>query len=90
MSVLDYWDFAYSEDPPVIALKQLYIFPINNGIKFKYFYRNSIIEILHFTTLTKKGRVPKRHRFKRRSLAAANSLPITLKYFIRLNLPNME
>ena len=64
MGVLDYWDFAYSEDPPVIALKQLYIFPINNGIKFKYFYRNSIIEILNFTTLTKKGRVPKRHRFK--------------------------
>ena len=64
MSVLDHWDFAYSEDPPVIALKQLYFILINNGIKFKYFYRNSIIEILNFTTLTKKGRVPKRHRFK--------------------------
>ena len=61
MSVLDYWDFAYSEDPPAIALKQLLFFPINNGIKFTYFYRNSITEILHFT---KKGRVPKRHRFK--------------------------
>ena len=64
MSVLDYWDFAYSEDPPVIALKQLYFILINNDIKFKYFYRNCITEILHFTTLNKEGRVPKRHRFK--------------------------
>ena len=55
MSVLDYWDFAYSVDPPVIALKQLYFILINNDIKFKYFYRNSITEILHFITLTKEG-----------------------------------